>query len=98
MERTRARRIATSDPGVVLIPIPAPPRFEWEVPVEMVLKCPSSSVCASILLKRAMSGDMPLPTAKIYLRGDRFFAEVFFPGPNRPGVFLPLDLWKAVRV
>lgn len=90
--------VATSDPGAVVVPIPAPPCTEWTVPVEMVLRGPSSSLFHQLIRDRIGRGDQPLTDARIYLRGNRYFAEVFFPGPNRPGVFMALDVWKGVTL
>lgn len=96
--------LATVDPGTVIIPIPEKPTprlptfKEWTVPVELVLRCPCSSVFRDMIRQRIGAGDKPLPEAKVYLRHDRFFCEVFFPGPNRPGVFMALDLWPGAHL
>lgn len=96
--------IATSDPGTVIVPIPEKPQprlptfAEWTVPVELVLRCPCSSVFRDTIRQRIGRGDQPLPDAKVYLRHGRYFCEVYFPGANRPGVFMALDLWAGAHL
>lgn len=60
----------------------------WEVPVEMAVFCTSSAFKA-VILARYPGGNAPRRKAKVFARGDRFFAIIEF--PNTPDLLIPLD-------
>lgn len=68
---------------------------DWRVPVEMVLAC-TSSLFKPVVEARHARGAFPKSTAKVFLRGDRFFGIVEFQpsnGKTYPDILMPLDLW-----
>lgn len=68
------------------------PEGVWEVPLELVLHC-TRSIMKGVVRKRSEKQDWPYPTAIVFARGKRFFAEVRFHGANRPALLLPLEVW-----
>lgn len=70
------------------------PEGAWDVPLELVLAVPTSSVMQALIRTRFETQDWPHGMARVTRQGKRFFAEVFY-GPNRNSVFFPLDVYAA---
>jgi hypothetical protein len=60
----------------------------WDVPVEVALFCTSSAFKA-VVRGRYGRGHFPKCTARVFARGGRFFAIIYFPGHT--DLLLPLD-------
>lgn len=61
----------------------------WDVPVEVAVFCTSSAFKA-VIRSRYPGGNVPKRTARMFMRGGRFFAVVFFPHSN--DLLIPLDV------
>lgn len=62
---------------------------EWSVPVEMAVFC-TSSAFKSVILGRYPGGHSPKRTARVFARGNRFFAVISFHGLD--DLLIPLDV------
>jgi hypothetical protein len=70
------------------------PEGVWNVPLELVLAAPTSSVMKGLVRRRLETQDWAHPTARVFMRGKRLFAEVFY-GPHRNSVLYPLDVYAV---
>lgn len=88
------RDLRTADPAGVYVPMVHRPNrpADWEVPLELVLAC-TSSVMKTVIMDRKSAHDWAHPTAKVWLSGKRFMAEVSFHGISRPALIVPMDVW-----
>lgn len=62
---------------------------EWRVPVEMAVFCTSSAFKA-VILSRYPGGNSPRRSARVFPRGNRFFAVVEFQDDS--WLLIPLDV------
>ena len=67
---------------------------EWTVPLEFVIACASGLPLSRLVRKQLNKTDAAKPTAKVFVRSNRFFALVDFHG-GRPSLLLPLEVWAS---
>lgn len=65
----------------------------YEVPVEVAMALSTGSAMPRAIRMRAEAGAPAKPMARIFARGDRFFALVDFEDAARSQLIMPLDCW-----
>ncbi len=69
------------------------PSVSYDLPIDVVLALPTSSVIRQLIQERRNKGHWPLPMARVFASGHRYFAIVDFGGANSPGLLYPLDVY-----